>query len=71
MFAFFIFTLYIIALVVTNKLDFNIDGVMDSLNKNSLGKSMQDYVASKNPQSTADVEHSIYEYMRRGNRSFQ
>jgi hypothetical protein len=64
-FGILIFTLYVIALVVTNKLDIS----FDFLNKN-LGQSMEEYVSSKNPQSTADVEHSIYEYMRKGRRSF-
>jgi hypothetical protein len=64
MFAILIFTLYIIALVVTNKLDFD----FSFLNK-SFGESLEDYINSKNPQSTAEVEYSIYEYMRKG-RSF-
>ncbi len=60
-FGILIFTLYVIALVVTNKLDVNFDFITKSL-----GQSMEEYVVSKNPQSTADVEHSIYEYMRKG-----
>jgi hypothetical protein len=65
MFALLIFTLYIVALIVTNKLDFDFGSSI----QNSWGKSMEDYVTSKNPQSIADVEHSIYEYLRKGSRS--
>ena len=61
MFALLIFTLYIIALVVTNKLDLRLPSV-------SLGESMEDYVTSKNPQNTADAEYWMNQYQKR---SFQ
>lgn len=58
MFPLIIFTLYIIALVVTNKLDLRLPSV-------SLGESMEDFVTSKNPQSTADAEYWMNQYMRK------
>jgi len=60
MFPLIIFTLYIIALVVTNKLDFDIQ--LPSVN---WGQSMEDFVTSKNPQSTADAEYWMNQYMRK------
>ncbi len=64
MFALLIFTLYIIALIVTNKIDIQLPTI-------TWGRTLEDYVSSKNPKSVADVEHSIYEFLRKGNRSFQ
>lgn len=60
MFPLIIFTLYIIALVVTNKLD--IDFELPSV---KWGQSMEDFVTSKNPQSTADAEYWMNQYMRK------
>lgn len=61
-----ILSMYIVALIVTNKLDFNIDGLLNRTMK----QDMEEFVSSKTPQSTADVDYWINEYMRK-NRSFQ
>jgi hypothetical protein len=61
MFALLIFTLYIIALVVTNKIDIEIPTI-------TWGRSMEEYVTSKNPQSTAEAEYWMNQYLRK---SFQ
>lgn len=60
MFALIIFTLYIIALVVTNKLDIDFE-----FPPVKWGQSMEDFVTSKNPQSTADAEYWMNQYMRK------
>jgi hypothetical protein len=60
MFAILIFTLYIIALVITNKIDIKIDSLTPKF-----GHSMEEFVASKKPQSTAEAEHWVNEYMRK------
>lgn len=59
MFALLIFTLYIIALVITNKLDIQLPST------NTWGHSMEDYVSSKNPQNTADAEYWMNQYLRK------
>lgn len=58
MFALIVFTLYIIALVVTNKIDVEIPTI-------TWGQSMNDFVTSKNPQSVADAEYWMNQYMRK------
>jgi hypothetical protein len=58
MFALLIFTLYIIALVITNKIDVTIPTI-------TWGHSMEDYVTSKNPQNTADAEYWMNQYLRK------
>lgn len=61
MFALIIFFLYFIALVVTNKLDIKLPSI-------NWGQTMEEFVASKNPQSVADAEYWMNQYQRR---SFQ
>ena len=60
-----VLSMYIIALVVTGKLSLDIDKLANI----SLKQDMETYVASKLPQSTADVEYWINEYTRK-NQSF-
>ena len=65
LFPFLIVCMYVVALVSTNKLSLDIDKLTDF----SLRQDMETYVASKAPQSTADVEYWINEYSRK-NQSF-
>jgi len=58
MFALLIFTLYIIALVITNKIDIQIPTI-------TWGQSMENYVTSKNPKSTAEAEYWMNQYLRK------
>ena len=61
-FSLLVFVGYIVALVVTDRVDFGIN--IESLEL-SMKSEMESFVASKAPQSTADVEHWINEYMRK------
>ena len=60
-----IISMYVVALLVTGKISLD----LDKLTNLSLKQDMETYVASKAPQSTADVEYWINEYSRK-NQSF-
>lgn len=59
MFAILLFVLYILALIVTNKLDTTL------FNGVSWGDTMEDYVASKRPQNVAEAEYWMNQYTRK------
>ena len=65
LFPIIVLSMYIFALIVTGKLSLDIDKLANV----SLKQDMETFVASKAPQSTADVEYWINEYTGK-NQSF-
>ena len=60
-----VFTLYFFALVALDKISIDVRNFFNLFNRNVHSEAMEKFVASKNPQNTAEAEYWMREYTRK------